>query len=211
MRQRNNDRCNTRPDAKDVRSTDSTADRGRSKRTWSAATKTRAKKRTQPKLSGLPSWSLEGPNAAKARTMAGDAEQLASISLDDSVPSAGAASPRTSPAPDLLPDYDDLPLSVLFARGQAAFRDLDSGVKQARKKSGHHLRLPRQQSQSLTHDTIRQASVEKGVEALTSAWQAVRRGALFSPNESKDDLSTSHLKYVLVPYYLGEVCSCEKK
>lgn len=105
-----------------------------------------------------------------------------------------------------------MPLSVMFARGQAAFRDLDNGVKQAGENcktisvtSNWRLRELAQSNQSHCCLSDMQESVKRGIEALAAAWQATRRIGLFSRNESKEDISTMNLKYVLTPYYLGEV------
>lgn len=63
---------------------------------------------------------------------AADSEQLAALSLGDrSAPAAETASDSPKLEGELGAD-DGLPLSVLFARGHAAFRDLDKGVKQVR-------------------------------------------------------------------------------
>lgn len=45
----------------------------------------------------------------------------------------------------------------------------------------------------------------KGIQAMTAAWQTARRLGLYSRNESKEDISTTNLKYMMVPYFLGEV------
>ena len=43
-----------------------------------------------------------------------------------------------------------------------------------------------------------------GIAALRGAAEGVRRLALFSSNESADDVATGDLKYMLVPFYLAE-------
>jgi immunoglobulin-binding protein 1 len=43
------------------------------------------------------------------------------------------------------------------------------------------------------------------VEQITSLAERVRQAELFSANEDADDLSTTSLKYLLVPYYAGQV------
>ena len=43
-----------------------------------------------------------------------------------------------------------------------------------------------------------------GIAALRGAAEGVRRLALFSSNESADDVATGDLKYLLVPFYLAE-------
>jgi hypothetical protein len=40
--------------------------------------------------------------------------------------------------------------------------------------------------------------------ALRAATEGVRRLALFSSNETVDDVATGDLKYLLVPFYLAE-------
>ncbi|KAJ0989388.1 hypothetical protein J5N97_007744 [Dioscorea zingiberensis] len=53
--------------------------------------------------------------------------------------------------------------------------------------------------------TIDQETLRKGIEALRLCDDRVSKLGLFSSNESKDDVSTANLKYLLVPCYLGEL------
>ncbi|KAL1344270.1 hypothetical protein AAHE18_08G034500 [Arachis hypogaea] len=48
-------------------------------------------------------------------------------------------------------------------------------------------------------------TVRKGCEALEKCEEMVSKLGLFSPNETKDDISTNNLKYLLVPFYLAEL------
>ncbi|AQK57288.1 PP2A regulatory subunit TAP46 [Zea mays] len=50
-----------------------------------------------------------------------------------------------------------------------------------------------------------QDGIRTGVELLRRCDEMVGRLGLFSPNETKDDVSTANLKYLLVPYYLAEM------
>lgn len=50
-----------------------------------------------------------------------------------------------------------------------------------------------------------QDAVRKGCEALEKCEEMVSKLGLFSANETKDDISTSNLKYLLVPFYLAEL------
>ncbi|GLU21273.1 hypothetical protein SLE2022_374190 [Rubroshorea leprosula] len=50
-----------------------------------------------------------------------------------------------------------------------------------------------------------QELVRKGCEALEKCEDMINRLGLFSSNETKDDISTANLKYILVPYYLAEL------
>ncbi|XP_048231441.1 PP2A regulatory subunit TAP46 [Ricinus communis] len=50
-----------------------------------------------------------------------------------------------------------------------------------------------------------QEMVKKGCEALHKCEEMINKLGLFSVNETKDDISTSNLKYTLVPYYLAEL------
>ncbi|XP_039687607.1 PP2A regulatory subunit TAP46 isoform X2 [Medicago truncatula] len=50
-----------------------------------------------------------------------------------------------------------------------------------------------------------QELVKKGCEALNKCENMVNRLGLFSANETKEDISTTDLKYILVPYYLAEL------
>ncbi len=49
-----------------------------------------------------------------------------------------------------------------------------------------------------------QEALTAGVGALRAAAAAVQRLALFSSNETLDDVATADLKYLLVPFYLAE-------
>ncbi|KAF4380380.1 PP2A regulatory subunit TAP46 [Cannabis sativa] len=50
-----------------------------------------------------------------------------------------------------------------------------------------------------------QEMVRKGCEALEKCEDMVGTLGLFSTNETKEDISTNNLKYILVPFYLGEL------
>ncbi|KAK7353365.1 hypothetical protein VNO80_18811 [Phaseolus coccineus] len=52
---------------------------------------------------------------------------------------------------------------------------------------------------------VDQEVVKKGCEALHRCEDMVNNLGLFSPNETKDDISTANLKYILVPFYLAEL------
>lgn len=56
-----------------------------------------------------------------------------------------------------------------------------------------------------SESTVDQATLKKGVEMLHRCDEMVSRLGLFSSNETKDDVSTTNLKYLLVPFYLGEL------
>uniref|UniRef100_A0A0D9XNX9 PP2A regulatory subunit TAP46 n=1 Tax=Leersia perrieri TaxID=77586 RepID=A0A0D9XNX9_9ORYZ len=53
--------------------------------------------------------------------------------------------------------------------------------------------------------SLDQEGVRKGVDLLRRCDEMVSKLGLFSSNETKDDVSTANLKYLLVPYYLGEM------
>lgn len=48
-------------------------------------------------------------------------------------------------------------------------------------------------------------SVKKGIEALENCEEMISKLGLFSSNETKEDISTTNLKYILVPFYLAEL------
>lgn len=50
-----------------------------------------------------------------------------------------------------------------------------------------------------------QEVVRKGCESLEKCEEMISKLGLFSANETKDDISTTNLKYLLVPFYLGEL------
>ncbi|KAK4273880.1 hypothetical protein QN277_017191 [Acacia crassicarpa] len=50
-----------------------------------------------------------------------------------------------------------------------------------------------------------QELVRKGCEALGKCEDMINKLGLFSANETKDDISTTSLKYILVPFYLAEL------
>ncbi|KAK3034719.1 hypothetical protein RJ639_032672 [Escallonia herrerae] len=47
--------------------------------------------------------------------------------------------------------------------------------------------------------------LRKGCEALKHCEDMISKLGLFSANETKDDISTTNLKYILVPFYLAEL------
>jgi hypothetical protein len=53
--------------------------------------------------------------------------------------------------------------------------------------------------------SLDQEGIRKGVNLLRRCDEMVSKLGLFSSNESKEDVSTTNLKYLLVPYYLGEM------
>ncbi|CAJ1974409.1 unnamed protein product [Sphenostylis stenocarpa] len=56
-----------------------------------------------------------------------------------------------------------------------------------------------------TESAADQEVVRKGCEALHRCEDMVTNLGLFSSNETKDDISTANLKYILVPFYLAEL------
>mmetsp|Transcript_17879 Transcript_17879/g.30051 ORF Transcript_17879/g.30051 Transcript_17879/m.30051 type:complete len:360 (+) Transcript_17879:88-1167(+) len=73
-----------------------------------------------------------------------------------------------------------MPLAVLYERGKRVHDQMESG--------------------SSTQEDIRSAATN-----LQNCKVAVERLALFSRNEDPDDIATGDLKFLLVPFYLGEV------
>ncbi|KAF3787542.1 regulatory subunit [Nymphaea thermarum] len=53
--------------------------------------------------------------------------------------------------------------------------------------------------------SIEQDTLRKTIEALEKCEEMINKLGLFSANESKEDISTVNLKYLLVPFYLGEL------
>ncbi|KAK8954328.1 PP2A regulatory subunit TAP46 [Platanthera zijinensis] len=56
-----------------------------------------------------------------------------------------------------------------------------------------------------SESSVDQESLKNGIEALRHCDEMVSKLGLFSSNETKDDVSTTNLKYLLVPFYLGEL------
>lgn len=52
---------------------------------------------------------------------------------------------------------------------------------------------------------VDQETLRKGIEMLRRCDEMVSKLGLFSSNETKDDVSTTNLKYLLAPFYLGEL------
>ncbi|RZC56498.1 hypothetical protein C5167_015351 [Papaver somniferum] len=50
-----------------------------------------------------------------------------------------------------------------------------------------------------------QEIIKRGCEALETCDEMINKLGLFSANETKEDVSTSNLKYLLVPFYLVEL------
>ncbi|GFQ06482.1 pp2a regulatory subunit tap46 [Phtheirospermum japonicum] len=59
--------------------------------------------------------------------------------------------------------------------------------------------------QAASDSSVDQDTVRKGCELLKICEEMIGKLGLFSANETKDDISTTKLKYLLVPYYLGEL------
>lgn len=59
--------------------------------------------------------------------------------------------------------------------------------------------------QMASDSTADQDSVKKGCKVLEQCEDMISKLGLFSSNETKDDISTANLKYLLVPYYLAEL------
>ncbi|KAI4377164.1 hypothetical protein MLD38_014841 [Melastoma candidum] len=53
--------------------------------------------------------------------------------------------------------------------------------------------------------SVDQDLVRKGVDVFHRCEDMISKLGLFSPNESKDDISTVNLKYILVPFYVAEL------
>lgn len=56
-----------------------------------------------------------------------------------------------------------------------------------------------------SESTADQETIRKGCEALRKCEEMVSKLGLFSSNETKEDISTNNLKYLLVPYYLADL------
>ncbi|ORY05340.1 TAP42-like protein, partial [Basidiobolus meristosporus CBS 931.73] len=79
-----------------------------------------------------------------------------------------------------------LSLGKEFSKGQSLFRSLET-------------------SELSTVDPAFQRQVSECSELFTNCLQRVRKAAIFSPNETLEDMKTTDLKYFLVEYYLGEL------
>ncbi|KAL8167671.1 hypothetical protein V2J09_009170 [Rumex salicifolius] len=63
----------------------------------------------------------------------------------------------------------------------------------------------RKTHQLASESVVDQDGIRKGCQALEKCVEMISKLGLFSSNETTDDISTSNLKYLLVPYYLGEL------
>ncbi|KAL8167246.1 hypothetical protein V2J09_008745 [Rumex salicifolius] len=63
----------------------------------------------------------------------------------------------------------------------------------------------RKTHQLASESAVDQDGIRKGCQALEKCVEMISKLGLFSSNETTDDISTSNLKYLLVPYYLGEL------
>ncbi|KAL8537985.1 hypothetical protein ACS0TY_000074 [Phlomoides rotata] len=59
--------------------------------------------------------------------------------------------------------------------------------------------------QAASDSSVDQETVKKGCELLRKCEEMIGKLGLFSANETKEDISTTNLKYILVLYYLGEL------
>ncbi|CAK9151601.1 unnamed protein product [Ilex paraguariensis] len=56
-----------------------------------------------------------------------------------------------------------------------------------------------------SESSVDQETLRKGCESLKECEEMISKLGLFSSNETKDDISTTNLKYLLVPFYLAEL------
>jgi len=63
----------------------------------------------------------------------------------------------------------------------------------------------RQIHSTAVDSTVDQDKLKKACDILRQCDAMIDQLGLFSPNECKEDISTTDLKYLLVPYYLGEL------
>lgn len=56
-----------------------------------------------------------------------------------------------------------------------------------------------------SESSVNQEYLKNGIEVLRRCDEMVSKLGLFSSNETKDDVSTTYLKYLLVPFYLGDL------
>jgi hypothetical protein len=63
----------------------------------------------------------------------------------------------------------------------------------------------RQIHSTAADSTVDQDKLKKACDILQQCDAMIDQLGLFSPNEGKEDISTTDLKYLLVPYYLGEL------
>ncbi|KAF6146053.1 hypothetical protein GIB67_033412 [Kingdonia uniflora] len=56
-----------------------------------------------------------------------------------------------------------------------------------------------------SESSVDQETLKKGCKCLQYCEEMVSKLGLFSTNETKEDISTTNLKYLLVPYYLAEL------
>lgn len=59
--------------------------------------------------------------------------------------------------------------------------------------------------QLASDSAVDQDGIRKGCKTLEKCEEMISKLGLYSSNETKDDISTTNLKYLLVPYYLGEL------
>ncbi|CAA2968979.1 PP2A regulatory subunit TAP46-like [Olea europaea var. sylvestris] len=59
--------------------------------------------------------------------------------------------------------------------------------------------------EAASESSVDQETVKKGCDLLRQCEFMIGKLGLFSANETKDDISTTNLKYLLVPYYLAEL------
>jgi len=110
----------------------------------------------------------------------------------------------------------DVPLSVLFARGYAAYRGAEEGsASQVRVCLAPQLACPPcGASVSEFFDCLcacrvplTQAQLHDGVASLRQASNIARQLSLFSRNEEADDVATTDLKFLLLPFLLAQARS----
>ncbi|THU70466.1 hypothetical protein C4D60_Mb08t25310 [Musa balbisiana] len=56
-----------------------------------------------------------------------------------------------------------------------------------------------------SESSVDREALRKGIQTLRRCDEMISKLGLFSSNETKDDVSTANLKYLLVPFYIGEL------
>ncbi|GFY81831.1 2A phosphatase associated protein of 46 kD [Actinidia rufa] len=78
-------------------------------------------------------------------------------------------------------------------------------IRRPQDVSAFSVRTGSQDPSICSESGVDQETVRKGCEVLRHCEEMISKLGLFSSNETKDDISTTNLKYMLVPYYLAEL------
>lgn len=126
---------------------------------------------------------LRRPGAASGDSGAGDADDSRVSSRRVGDKRSGGSEVAAAP---LGEEEESEALSTLFLKAQRLYSEIDG-------------------SSAAGNDPDLQKQIREGIALFQRCSRLVRSAALFSSNESADELPTEHLRYLLTEFYIGDL------